>query len=191
MLPQVVSGVLVAGSVALVLGLLRASAQQPACRDPETGDLVLKCGRGFVVMMLVIAGGGPVSMALLSLVIPFAYPAQAFVPVGIGAFFLAIGGPLALWGVKRGTRLSEDGITSYFVMSSPRFLAWEDVKKVSFASGQEFWLVGTKGDKAMIHVWFVGAAEAVPELWERLPEKVVEKYGDTIRFFGQCVGARG
>ena len=182
------SGLAVAG-VAVVFALLRAGAARPAPRDPATGDLVLQCGRGLVWGAGLMAAGGPLFMAALSLVIPFKSPEQVFVPIGLGAFFLLIGGPMAWWAVRRRTRVGAAGLTSEYMFAGPRFLPWNRVTRVTFASGQEFWVCGGRGEKAMLHVWFVGVRDAVPLLRAHLPGEVRAKCRGTLDRFAEAVGA--
>lgn len=184
------------GNIIVVMGilafflLLRSAASRPAFRDPVSGDLVLQCSPILGWTMGAIAVGGPIGMGILSLIIPFAYPEQAFVPVGIGAFFLLLGGGMCLWAVCRRTRISRDGLLSEYALFKPQFLPWNEVEKVDFASGQEFWVRGKGGKKAMLFVWFVGIAEVVPLLRQYLPKTVELKYRSTIENFAARVGAR-
>lgn len=191
MLGQAISSALIVAGVVFCLSLLRLSANRPAKRDPETGELVLQCSPALAWIMALFAVGGAISMGLLSLVIPFAYPAQVFVPIGIGAFFLLLGGGMCLWAMMRRTRVGERGLTSEYVFYKPRFLAWEDVRKVSFASGQEFWVHGPGWHKAMLHVWFVGIKEAIPLLYDHLPEEVQKKGGTALARLAVYTGATG
>jgi hypothetical protein len=185
----VLPNVLAVAGVLVFFALLRAGANRPARHDPETGELVLQCSSGLAWTMGIIAVGGPLFMAVLSFIIPFKNTAQVFVPVVLGAFFLLLGGLLCLWALRRRTRISERGLTSEYVFARPRFLPWVDVTKVSFASGQEFWVRGARGQKAMLHVWFVGAKEAVPLLRKYLPEAVRQKYESTLAAFAARTGA--
>jgi len=182
------SGGLAAVGVLVCLALLGLGARRPAKRDPKTGELVLQCNPGVIWLTGGIAVLGPLGMAVLSFVIPFKNDSQMFVPIGLGAFFLLIGGPMCLWAIRRRTRVGEKGLTCELVFGGRRFLAWEEVKKVSFASGQEFWVVGPK-HKAMLHVWFGGVREAVPLLREHLPPAVLKKNASTIDTFAMRVGA--
>lgn len=95
---------------------------------------------------------------------------------------------MSYWALRRRTRVGPAGLTSEYMFAGPRFLAWRDVTKVSFSSGQEFWLHGPKG-KAMLHVWFRGVKEAVPLLEQHLPEEVRRKHQGTIDRFAAAVGA--
>jgi Bacterial PH domain len=185
----VLKGALLAGGLAVFFVLLRAGANRPAKRDPETGELVLQNSSVLVWSMGIIAVAGPVLMAVLSFVIPFQNTAQVFVPIGLGAFFLLLGGLMCLWAIRRRTRVGERGLTSEYVFARPRFLPWEEVVKVSFANGQEFWVHGSGRQKAMLHVWFVGVKEAVPLLRQHLPEEVRRKYDATLATFAAAVGA--
>lgn len=188
MVGGLVSGLVVA-VVVVFIGLLRAGAQRPAKRDANTGDLVLQCGPVLAWVMGTIAVGGPLCMGLLSLVIPFEHRTQVFVPLALGAFFLLLGGMMCLWALKRRTRLGERGLTSEYVFSGPRFLPWNEVKKIDFASGQELWIRGAAGQKAMLHLWFIGSKEAVPLLRAHLPEEVQQKYKAVLERFAGTVGA--
>ncbi len=188
MVGGLVSGLSVAG-VLLFMALVRAGANRPAKRDATTGDLVLQCGPILVWAMGLIAVGGPLGMAVLSFVIPFKHETQVFIPIGMGAFFLLLGGLMCLWALKRRTRLGERGLTSEYMFARPRFLPWDEVTKVHFASGQEFWVMGRGGQKAMLHVWFTGVKDAVPLLRAHLPEAVQQANKAAIDRFSAAVGA--
>ena len=181
------SGLAVVG-VMVCLALLGWGARRPARRDPKTGELILQCGPGVLWLTGGIAVLGPLGSAALAFLIPFKNDTQVFVPIGLGAFFLLIGGPMSLWAVRRRTRIGETGLTSEGVFGGRRFLAWEDVQKVTFASGQEFWVRGPK-HKAMLHVWFIGLREAVPLLRKHLPAQVLKKNGSVLDTFAARVGA--
>ena len=182
------AGLAVAG-VAVFLALMRAGAARPAPRDPATGDLVLQCGRGLVWAMVVMAVGGPLFAAALSLVIPSRNEWDVFVPIGLGAFWLLIGGPMAWWAIRRRTRVGASGLTSEYMFASPRFLPWDRVTRVTFASGQEFWVHGDRREQAMLHVWFGGVRDAVPLLRAHLPGEVRAKCRGTLDRFAAVVGA--
>jgi hypothetical protein len=186
---SVVPSALIVACVMLFFLLLRSAAGRPPKRDPQTGDLVLQCSPVLVWTMGVLAVGGPLAMAVLSFVIPFRNEREVFAPVGIGAFFLLLGGGMCLWAVRRRTRVGEHGLTSEYVFLAKRFLPWEDVERLSFDSGMEFWVHGPKRHKAMLHVWFTGVHEAVPLLDEHLPEKARDKYAGTLLQFAAKVGA--
>ena len=61
--------------------------------------------------------------------------------------------------------------------------------RVTFASGQEFWICGGRGEKAMLHVWFIGVRGAVPLLRAHLPSEVRAKCRATLERFAESVGA--
>ncbi|MFO0878896.1 MAG: PH domain-containing protein [Gemmataceae bacterium] len=185
----VVANALVMGGVVAFFALLRSQASRPVLRDPQTGELVLQCSSVLVWSMGSIAIGGPVAMGLLSLIIPFEHPGQVFVPIGLGAFFFLLGGVMCLWAARRRTRVSDDGLTSEYLFVGPRFLPWEEVEKISFSSGQEFWVHGPKRSRAMLHVWFVGIAEAVPLLRKYLPAEVRARDAAVLERFATAVGA--
>lgn len=183
-----ISGGLAAVGVCVCLALLSLGARRPAKRDPKTGELVLQCNPGVVWLTGGIAVLGPLGSAALSFLIPFKNDTQMFVPIGLGGFFLLLGGLMCFWALRRRTRVGEQGLTSEYMFSGPRFLAWEDVQTVSFASGQEFWVKGAKR-KAMLHVWFGGVREAVPLLREHLPPEVLKKNASVIDAFASRVRA--
>lgn len=182
------SGGLAAAGVLVCLALLGLGARRPAKRDPETGELILQCGPGVAWLTGGIAVVGTLGMALLSFIIPFQNETQIFVPVVLGGFFLLLGGLMCLWALRRRTRIGEKGLTSEGMFGGRRFLAWQDVQKLSFASGQEFWVRGPK-HKVMLHVWFIGLGEAVPMLRKQLPPEVLKKNGSTLDTFASRVGA--
>ena len=75
------------------------------------------------------------------------------------------------------------------MFAGPRFLPWDRVTRVTFASGQEFWICGGRGEKAMLHVWFIGVRGAVPLLRAHLPSEVRAKCRATLEQFAESVGA--
>jgi hypothetical protein len=185
----VLGGLFIGIGVALFLGLLRAAASRPAPRDPETGDLVLQCSPTLVWTLGLLAAGGPILMGFLSMIIPFEHPNQVFVPIGVGAFFLLLGGSMCLWAIYRRTRVGEDGLTSEYVLFAQQFLRWDEVQSVDFTSGVELWVRGPRGRKAMLMTWFVGVHEAVPYLRRCLPEGV--KGRSAVEAFAITVGVPG
>jgi len=135
-----------------------------------------------------IAVLGSIGAGVMGFVLPPTNETQLIAVIAFGGFFLLLGGLMCFWALRRRTRISEKGLTSEYMFSGPRFLAWEDVEKLSFASGQEFWVKGAKR-KAMLHVWYVGLRDAVPLLREHLPEAVRKKYASTIDTLAARVGA--
>lgn len=129
---------LVAVGVLLVLGLLRTAANRPTQRDILSGDLVLQPSSMLVWTMGIIAVGAPVAIAVLQFIYPVKNEREGFAVIGMVAFFLLVGGLVWFWAIRRRTRLNVRGLTSEYMLASPRFLAWEDVTKVSFSNGQEF-----------------------------------------------------
>lgn len=183
-----IQGALIAVGVMVFFLLIRAGANRPARRDPKTGELVLQCAPGLAWTMGAIAVGGPVGMGLLAFVIPARNAAEAFVPLVIGLFFLLLGGMMCWWALARRTRLSDKGLTSEYMFVKPRFIPWDEVEKLNFSSGQEFWVISETRQKAMLHVWFVGVKEAVPMLEQYLPEEVMDKYDSVLWKFARTVG---
>jgi hypothetical protein len=191
MIKLVIQNALVASGVVLFFLLLRSKANRPPTRDPQTGELVLQLSTVLVWTMGLISVGGPLAMAALSFVIPFQHESQVFIPIGLGLFFLVLGGLLWLWASRRRTRVGERGLTSEYVFAQPRFLPWDEIDRISFSNGQELWLYGTSRKKAMLHVWFVGVKEAVPLLREHLPRKVIEKQKAVLDKFAMATGVEG
>lgn len=184
------SGLVVVG-VLLFFSILRAGVKRPARCDPVTGDLVLQCGSILVWSMGIIAVAGPLSMAILSFVIPFKNQREVLIPIGIGAFFLILGGVICFWVIRRRTRISARGLMSEYMLASPRFVPWEKVTKVSFSDGQEFWIHASDGSKAMLHVLlFIGVREVVPYLTTHLPKEVQREYKEVIDRFIKATGER-
>jgi hypothetical protein len=183
----ILKNALVVAGVLVFFAVLRGAARRPPQRDPRTGELVLQCSPVLAWSMGAIAVGGPLSMAVLSFVIPFRNPREVWAPVGLGLFFLLLGGVMCLWAMRRRTRVGERGLTSEYVFARSRFLPWEEVERISFSSGQELWAHG-RGQKAMLHVWFVGIREAVPLLEEHLPRAVRTKDAATLERFAATVG---
>ncbi len=185
----ILKNALIIGSIFVFFALLRAGAKRPAQRDPETGELILQCAGPLVWTMGVIAVGGPLSMGVLSFIIPFQNTAQVFVPFVLGGFFLLLGGLMCLWALRRRTRIGERGLTSEYIFTQPRFLPWNEVTALNFSSGQELWVIGASRQKAMLHVWYVGIREAVPLLREHLPPPVQQEYASVLDFFASSIGA--
>src|SRR5262249_43545180 len=149
-----------------------------------TGDLVLQCGSIIVWTMGIIAVGGPVGMAILSFIVPFKNEREVFIPIGLGAFFLLLCGLMCIWAIRRRTRISARRLVSEYMLARPQFLPWEDVTKVSFANGQDFWVHGTDAKKALLQVMlFTGVRDAVPILLAHLPEEVQVECSETIERF--------
>ena len=183
-----VGGAVVAISVVLFFVILRSAAARPGRRDPETGELILQCSPILVWTMAAIAVGMPLVLGALCFVIPFKTPEQVYIPVVMGLCFLLLGGGLWLWSSRRRTRVGPRGLTSEYALFGPQFLPWDQVTKVDFASGQEFWVRAKDGRKAMFWIFFEGVAEAVPLLREHLPEEVLRKHGETLETFASRVG---
>lgn len=170
--------------------LVRSGANRPALRDAATGDLVLQCNGVLTWTMGVIALVGPLGMAILSFVIPFKNEREVYVPVAIGAFFLLLGGGLCLWCLRRRTRIGDRGVTSEYVFAKPRFLAWDDVVKVSMSGGQEFVLHGRDRRKTVVYVlFFTGVAEGVSRLVPNLPKSVRKECRADIDRLVKAAGA--
>lgn len=184
------SSALAVAGVFLFFAIVRGSTNRPAQRDAATGDLVLQCSGIFVWTMGLGAVGGPVSMAILTFFFPFKNEREVFIPIGLGAFFLVLGGLMCFWAIRRRTRISGRGLTSEYMLARPQFLPWEEVIEVSFANGQEFWVHGADGKKAMFQVFFFrGVKEAVPLLLAHLPQEVQDEYHETIDRFICATGA--
>jgi hypothetical protein len=186
---SILKSALLAGSVAGFFLLLRAGSRRPAVRDASTGDLVLQCSGFLAWSMGLIAVGGPFFVGLVSFIIPFRTENDVFAMIGIGAFFLFLGGMMCAWAMMRRTRIGEQGLTSEYVFAQSQYLPWGEVTSVSFESGQEFWVHGIRGQKAMLYIWFVGVKEAVPLLREHLPETVLWNCKEIIDRFALRTGA--
>ncbi len=184
-----VQGGVVALVVVSLFALLRAGAGRPATHDPATNELVLQLPSGLARLMGAIAIVGPIAMVVLSFFLPFKNPGEVYVPIAIGAFFLLLSGPLCLWMMRRRTRLGEKGITSEYLFSKPRFLAWADVARVRFVNNQELYLHSGDRHKALLHVWFVGVKEVVPLLRQYLPARVQDLHEEELNKFAEVVGA--
>lgn len=189
MTEMILKNALIVGGVLVLFTLLRMGANRPANRDPATGDLILQCGPVLAWIMGTIAVGGPIGMGILSFIIPFQNQVQVFVPFVLGAFFLLLGGLMCLWALRRRTRVGERGLTSEYTFAQPKFLAWNEIERVDFSNGQEFYLIDGKRRSAMLHVWFVGVKEAIPLIRKHLPASVQEQYGSTIDHFEGMFGA--
>ena len=179
---------LVVGGVLLFFGLLRAGANRPAKIDPATGDHILQCSPILVWVMGVLAVSAPIAMAVMSLIFPFKNETEKLVPIAIGAFFLLLAGPLSIGALKRRTRLNDCGLASEYMIGRPQLLPWGQVERLVLSGGQELWLHGSNGQKALLHAWFTGVKDALPIVRSRLPDSVVEKYKSVIDRFGQLLG---
>jgi len=169
--------------------MLRSAAQRTGRRDPETSELILQCSPLLVWTMAVVTLGMPLLLGLLSFVIRFESPEQIFIPLGMSLFLVLLSGGLWLWSSRRRTRIGPEGLTSEYALCESQFLPWDQVTKIDFANGTEFWVRATDGRKAMIWIYFVGVAEVVPLLCAYLPEKVLRTYGQTLERFASCVGS--
>ena len=167
---------------------LGSVAQRPGRRDPQTGELILQCSPLLSWTMAVITLGMPLLLGMLIFLVPFERPEQVFIPIGMSLFFVLLGGGFWFWSSRRRTRIGPSGLTSEYALFRPQFLPWHQVTKVDFANGQEFWVRAKDGRKAMLWIFFVGVAEAVPLLRAHLPQEVLTQYGEVLERFACCVG---
>jgi hypothetical protein len=185
------SGGLAAAGVVLFLAILRSISNRPAKRDATTGDLVLQSSSVLVWTMGIIAVVAPVGLAILSAIFPFKNEREVFIPIVMGGFFLLVGGLTCFWAIRRRTRINERGMTSEYMLAKPQFLSWNEVASVSFANGQEFWVRGANGNKALVHVMlFTGVKDAAPFVVAHLPERVRAECHKTIDRFIRATGAQ-
>jgi hypothetical protein len=169
---ELITGLAVGLGLHFYFAILRKRSRLHAKRDEITGDIILRCSSVVVWTMgavAVVGGGGMLALAIL---IPPPNPGGIFIPLGIGAFFLLVGGGTCLLAIWRQTRIGVEGVTSEYMFSSPQFFPWEEVTKVRFFNG-EFSIHGPGRKKAPFHViLFTGVREAVPLIIEHLPKRV-------------------
>jgi hypothetical protein len=170
--------------------LVRKSANAPALRDPQTGELILRFPKFLIWTMGLIAVLGPLGMVVLSFVIPFQNEQQVYVPIVMGLFFALLGGLMYLVLSRYRTRVSRTGLTSEHFFRGPAHLTWQDVEKIKFSSNhQELFLYDRQGKRARLHVWLVGVKEAAPLLRECLPEAVRRENEQPLASFYKVVKA--
>jgi hypothetical protein len=170
--------------------LMRRTANRPAARDPDTGEIVLQFSKVLVWIMGGIAFLMPLALAVLSFVIPFRNAREVYVPIVMGLFFLILGGWLCLYVSRRRTRLSKSGLTSEYLISRTAHMAWDEVTRVKVAGNQELLLYDAQGRRAWIHIWLVGVKEAIPVLREYLPASVQKSNEEALAKFYKLAEGR-
>lgn len=168
--------------VILLFAILRSRAGRPAKRDHATGDVVLQYSRIVVWTTGLSAVIGSVGMVILPFVLPPKNVGEALIALGIGAFFLLVGGGMCIWTARRRVCVGVRGVQAEYPFTQPRFLPWEEVTRVRYLNG-EFWVYGRGRAKVLVpaNFFFVGVGEAVPLILTHLPDQVQRECRVAIR----------
>jgi hypothetical protein len=167
----VVRPAVVGVAVGLFFYLLLQSAKRPAMRDPKTGVLVLQFGRILPIIMGSIAVGAPIGLVILSFVVGFKTPNEKFIPIGMGAAFLLLGGGMLPYLLKARVRVSDEGLEGEAPLMRVRKIAWPEVARVRFCSDGSLTLISRDNTRVKIQPFMVGISEFAGILEQRLPQE--------------------
>lgn len=157
--------------VAILFTLVLQSSKRPVVRDPTSGELVLRFNPILTVIMAVIGAVGPLGMVALSFVVTFKTPNERYIPVGIGLFFLLLGGGLAVYFYKTVVRVNHHGLVATGVFGSSRAISWLEVVRVRFGTDMTFSLITAAKKKVQVHFFMKGMTEFTKMIDAYLPEE--------------------
>ncbi|MGO4223659.1 hypothetical protein AB4Y64_17630 [Lysobacter sp. TAF61] len=155
------SSFVVAFAVPLALALLGLLARPNARREADA--YIVEFSVGFRAMTWVFVG-----LAVAVAVAAFFVPRDAGYVLGIAGLFAFIGTPLWLHGRLTRFQYGAEGIVSLSPWRKARFMAWEDIARVSYSRGeQSYVLVGRDGAKFKPHDLMSGIPDLMAELQRR------------------------
>jgi hypothetical protein len=168
------TGGLIGLVVAILFMLLVQGAKRPVARDPTSGELVLRFNPILTAIMAVIGAVGPVGMVALSFVVKFKTPNERYIPVGIGLFFLLLGGGLAAYFYKTVVRVNHEGLVANGLFGLSRAISWQEVVRARFGTDMTFSLITAAKKKVQVHFFMKGMSEFSKMIEEYLPDEAKE-----------------
>jgi len=169
-LQHALRGAIIGGAVFMFMYLLLQSAKQPALRDPQTGDLILRFNKILPSIMGVIAFGAPIGLVILSMVIGFKNPSEKYIPIVMGVMFLALGGGPLPYLLKARIRVSGEELEYTGPFGGARKIAWCNVVRVRFHSDGSLSIVSSTKQKIKVQPFMVGIKEFAGLLDAYLPQ---------------------
>ena len=156
--------------VVIVLVAFTLLANRRVERDTATGDLVLRFHGLLFALMAFIAAVGALGNIVLAFFITIKTLSDACIVVGLAAFFLLLGGGMAMYFRRTRISVSDVGLVAERVFGRPQVVTWSDVVRFRYKNDGTLVLATADRRKVQIPSLMSGRFEFADFLHRCLPE---------------------
>jgi hypothetical protein len=157
------------------LGLLTWAARRGKPRaDPETGTLVFRHSILFRGFSLLAAFGIPLGITALVLVNPPKKDGDVTAIVCLYALFGALSAPLLWESMRFSLTVSPEGLDCRSPWRPGRFVAWEEVQKLTYGGASQWFIIHTKDRwKFRVSIFVSGLNQFLEQFEKHLPQEAL------------------